>query len=135
MGACITHAGDGTHRLFVCDQRGVIHLIKNGIRQPVPFMDVSSLLVAERAASAEITSLYTEYVRRRLAAAAFEDALPAATDNEQLSQRSFEEGELSLPDLVVVRREVIETRLEYLDLLFEAAETAVARDAAAGVMK
>ena len=89
----------------------------------------------ERAAVAEITALHEEYARRRGAAAAFEAALPAATDNQQLSQRSFEEGELSLPDLIVVRREVIDTRLAYLDLLFEAAVTAVARDAAAGVLR
>jgi outer membrane protein TolC len=90
---------------------------------------------AERAAIAEVSALHEEYMRRRRAAAAFEEALPAAADNQQLSQRSFEEGELSLRDLVVVRREVIDTRLEHLDLLFEAAQTAVARDAAAGVLK
>lgn len=88
-----------------------------------------------QAARAEVTALHAEYERRQAAAAAFADALPAVTDNQQLLQRSFEEGELSLRDLIVVRREVIDTRLEYLDRLFEAAETAVERDATAGVLR
>lgn len=42
----MTHAGDGTDRLFVVDQSGQIELIKNGVLQPTPFLDVSSRLVS-----------------------------------------------------------------------------------------
>lgn len=47
---CITSAGDGTSRLFVCEQRGKILLFKNGILQTQPFLDLSASLVAEQTA-------------------------------------------------------------------------------------
>lgn len=84
----------------------------------------------------DLESLHAAYNTRREAAIAFEqEALPSALENELLAQRSFEEGELSLPDLLVVRRESLETRLEYLERLRDAAETAMMRDAAAGVLR
>lgn len=84
----------------------------------------------------DVEALHAAYVMRRQAAGALaQEALPGALENEQLAQRSFEEGELSLPDLLVVRREGIETRLEYLERLRDAAETAMMRDAAAGVLR
>lgn len=88
------------------------------------------------AALREVDALHAAYLTRLAAARAFEEeALPSALENEQLSQRSFEEGELSLPDLLVVRRESVETRLEYLERLRDADQTAVMRDAAAGVLR
>ncbi|AFZ66729.1 PQQ-dependent sugar dehydrogenase [Deinococcus peraridilitoris] len=39
----VTHAGDGSNRLFVVEQGGVIKLVKNGQLQREPFLDVSSL--------------------------------------------------------------------------------------------
>lgn len=88
------------------------------------------------AATTEVHALQEAYVIRRTAAAAFQqEALPMATENERLAQRSYEEGEMSLADLLVVRRELIDTRLEYLDRLLDAALTAVARDSAAGVLQ
>lgn len=84
----------------------------------------------------DVEALHATYVTLRDAAGALaQDALPGALENEQLAQRSFEEGELSLPDLLVVRRESIETRLECLERLRDAAETAMMRDAAAGVLR
>jgi glucose/arabinose dehydrogenase len=44
----ITHAGDGSGRLFVCDQRGRIHVIRDGMLLPVPFLDIAGKLVPER---------------------------------------------------------------------------------------
>jgi cobalt-zinc-cadmium efflux system outer membrane protein len=95
-----------------------------------------ALNATRAAALQEVESLYQAYLSRREAAAALEnDALPSALANERLSQRSFQEGELSLADLIVVRRESVETQLEYLERLREAAETAALRDAAAGVLQ
>ncbi|MGI9515948.1 MAG: PQQ-dependent sugar dehydrogenase, partial [Pirellulaceae bacterium] len=42
----LTHAGDRTDRLFVVDQDGFVHLIKNGKQQATPYLDASSLIVA-----------------------------------------------------------------------------------------
>lgn len=36
----ITHAGDGSNRLFVVEQAGVIRVIQNGTVQPQPFLDI-----------------------------------------------------------------------------------------------
>lgn len=41
----LTHAGDGSGRLFVTDQTGAIRLIKNGALQTTPFLDLKSRLV------------------------------------------------------------------------------------------
>jgi glucose/arabinose dehydrogenase len=40
----ITHAGDGSGRLFVVEQRGNIRIVKNGVLQSAPFLDISSRL-------------------------------------------------------------------------------------------
>lgn len=40
----LTHAGDGTDRLFILEQGGVIHIWQNGSVLPTPFLDVTDLL-------------------------------------------------------------------------------------------
>lgn len=40
----ITHAGDGSGRLFVLEQGGLISIVKNGTLNPKPFLDVSELI-------------------------------------------------------------------------------------------
>jgi mono/diheme cytochrome c family protein len=37
----LTHAGDGSGRLFVCDERGEIWILQDGAVLPTPFLDVS----------------------------------------------------------------------------------------------
>jgi glucose/arabinose dehydrogenase len=41
----LTHAGDGSGRLFVVDQIGEIRVIKNDVLLPTPFLDLSSQIV------------------------------------------------------------------------------------------
>jgi len=36
----LTHAGDGGRRLFVVEQQGTIRIIKNGVLDPTPFLDI-----------------------------------------------------------------------------------------------
>lgn len=38
----ITHAGDGSGRLFVCDQTGKIFIFQQGMLRPTPFLDLGS---------------------------------------------------------------------------------------------
>lgn len=38
----VTHAGDGSGRLFVAEQRGVVWVIADGVMQPTPFLDISN---------------------------------------------------------------------------------------------
>ncbi len=49
------------------------------------------------------------------------DALPSLDENDTLTARSFEVGQIGLPDLLVIRRELLETRAQYLTALLEAA--------------
>lgn len=44
----ISHAGDGSNRLFVTDQRGTVHVIQGGSLLPTPFLDIESRLVTEQ---------------------------------------------------------------------------------------
>jgi glucose/arabinose dehydrogenase len=41
----LTHAGDGSDRLFIVDQPGQIRLVNNGVLQAQPYLNVNSLLV------------------------------------------------------------------------------------------
>lgn len=41
----VTHAGDGTGRLFVVEQAGTIRIVRNGAVLPTPFLDLSSLIL------------------------------------------------------------------------------------------
>jgi glucose/arabinose dehydrogenase len=45
----ITHAGDGSGRLFISEQIGKIRVFQNGMLLPTPFLDLGAKLVSERA--------------------------------------------------------------------------------------
>jgi len=40
----ITHAGDGSGRIFVVEQGGLIKILSNGVVAPLPFLDIASLV-------------------------------------------------------------------------------------------
>lgn len=40
----ITHAGDGSGRLFVVEQGGTVRIVRNGAVEPTPFLNISSLV-------------------------------------------------------------------------------------------
>jgi glucose/arabinose dehydrogenase len=40
----ITHAADGSDRLFVLERAGVIRILRNGVIDPIPFLDISGLV-------------------------------------------------------------------------------------------
>jgi len=42
----LTHAGDGSGRLFVVEQAGLIRVIKNGTLQAAPYLDIHSLVLS-----------------------------------------------------------------------------------------
>ncbi|WP_367875143.1 PQQ-dependent sugar dehydrogenase [Luteolibacter sp. Populi] len=49
----VTHAGDGSGRLFIADQRGKIYVLDDGMILPAPFLDVGAKLATESANSDE----------------------------------------------------------------------------------
>ena len=84
----------------------------------------------------EVRSAFDAYNRRLAAIRTLEaDAIPGLDENEQLTTRSFEVGQLGLPDLLLIRRETLDTRFQYLDALLEAALARVDLDASAGVLR
>jgi cobalt-zinc-cadmium efflux system outer membrane protein len=63
------------------------------------------------------------------------DAIPGLDENEQLTTRSFDVGQIGLPDLLLIRREILDTRFQYLDALLEAALARIDLDTSAGVLR
>jgi cobalt-zinc-cadmium efflux system outer membrane protein len=73
--------------------------------------------------------------RREAVQVLLTDALPGLDENEQLASRSFEAGQIGLPELLLIRREFLDTRFQYLNALLEAALARVDIDATAGVIR
>ena len=84
----------------------------------------------------EVRSAFETYSRRLAAVRLLEtEAIPGLDDNETLTTRSFEVGQLGLPELLLIRREILDTRSQYLDALLEAALARVDLDASAALLR
>ncbi|HLG54421.1 MAG TPA: TolC family protein [Vicinamibacterales bacterium] len=84
----------------------------------------------------EVRAAFDAYTRRLSALRILEaDAIPGVDENEQLTTRSFDVGQLGLPELLLLRREILETRFQYLDALLEAALARTDLDASAGLQR
>jgi outer membrane protein, heavy metal efflux system len=95
-----------------------------------------ALETARAAADAEVRGRYSALSRRLAAARELESlALPALEDNESLALKSFEAGEIGLGELLLIRREILETRLSYLERLLDATLTRFELEAAAGALR
>ena len=58
------------------------------------------------------------YTRARAAEQRFaRDVLGAATENVALTEQALREGEVSLTDVILLRRTALDAQLEYLDVL------------------
>ena len=81
---CITHAPDGSGRLFVCDQAGQIRIIDGGMLVTTPFLDISSsaAVVAHR----KVLAVGTGYTERGLLSLAFH---PGYADPMSQGYRKF----------------------------------------------
>lgn len=90
----------------------------------------------QRVVAVEVQTAYSVY--RGTAAAAEEleqNALPLLDENEALVHRGYESGQLGLSELLLLRHEVIGTRLEYLARLLGAAVAGVKLQVSAGVLQ
>lgn len=84
----------------------------------------------------ELRVAVTVFEHRAAAVRALEtDALPGLDDNEALSTRSFEVGQIGLADLLLIRREILDTRFQYLSTLLDATLARIEVDAAAMVLQ
>ena len=84
----------------------------------------------------EVRAAFDAYNRRLAGVRILEaEAIPGLDENEQLTTRSFEVGQLGLPELLLIRREFLDTRSQYLDALLEAALARIDLDASAGILR
>jgi cobalt-zinc-cadmium efflux system outer membrane protein len=84
----------------------------------------------------EVQSAFEAYSRRLAAVRVLEtEAIPGLDENETLTTRGFEVGQLGLPELLLIRREILDTRSQYLDALLEAALARIDLDASAAVLR
>ena len=90
----------------------------------------------KRAVSVEVRTAFDVY---ELQVAAVEElerhALPSLAENETLARRSFEEGEIGLAELLLIRREAFELRSVYTERLLEAAVAGIELESRAGVLR
>ena len=94
------------------------------------------LEAAKTAIRNEINSAFDAYRFRAEAAKELEtSALPSLQANETLARRSYEEGEIGLTELLLIRREILEIRLSYVSTLLEAALADIDLQFKAGVLK
>jgi cobalt-zinc-cadmium efflux system outer membrane protein len=91
---------------------------------------------ARRSIATEVRSAY-EVLQIRLAVVneLEQHGVTGADQNDALARRSFEVGEIRLVDWLLIRRELLETRLALLDAKLEAALARVRLDSAAGVLQ
>lgn len=91
---------------------------------------------ARRSAAIEVQTAFAVHTERSNAVEELETiALPLLDENESLARRSYEAGEMALGELLLVRRETLDTRREYLERLLETAVAAVNVEASAGVLE
>lgn len=91
---------------------------------------------AEAERRALVTSIrdgHVAYQRRLEAVKLLEAAVPVVEGTEELARKSFEAGQLSLAEWLMVRREAVETRLEYLGQALKTAEAGIDLARRAGV--
>jgi outer membrane protein, heavy metal efflux system len=89
--------------------------------------------LARRAAVAGVRGAHAAREARLAAVRTLEQALPLLDQNDELARKGYQAGELPLAAWLLVRREALDARLEYLDRLLAAAEAGVALAVTAGV--
>jgi cobalt-zinc-cadmium efflux system outer membrane protein len=96
----------------------------------------AALNAARTRVQLEVRAAFDAFNRRLAAIRVLEsEAIPGLEENEQLTTRSFEVGQLGLPELLLIRREILDTRSQYLDSLLEAALARIDLDASAGTLR
>jgi cobalt-zinc-cadmium efflux system outer membrane protein len=96
----------------------------------------AELDAARTQVQAEVRAAFDAFTHRLAAVRVLEtEAMPGLDENDQLTSRSFEVGQLGLPELLLIRRELLDTRSQYLDALLEAALARINLDASAAILR
>ncbi|QRN94733.1 TolC family protein [Archangium violaceum] len=95
-----------------------------------------ALEAARRTQSVQVRAALARYHKDREAVELLErEALPLLADNEQLARKSYEAGEMGLAEFLIVRRDVLEARADYLTRLLQASLSRVQLAVQAGVLR
>jgi outer membrane protein, heavy metal efflux system len=87
-------------------------------------------------ALAELRAAYGVWRERAaLARALADDALPAVADNQELGRRSYDAGEMNLMDLLLIRRDALDTATSVVTHRLEAAQSRLKVDFIAGALR
>jgi cobalt-zinc-cadmium efflux system outer membrane protein len=88
-----------------------------------------------RARAVQVEAALAQHRKNREAVEVLErEALPVLEDNEQLARKSYEAGEMGLAEFLLVRRDVLDARADYLDRLLRAALSRVQLAVQTGVL-
>ena len=83
-----------------------------------------------------VSSSFATYESRVEASGELEHgALPSLADNENLAKRSYEEGEIGVAELLLIRKEMLDTRLAYVNSLLGAKLAEIELQFQAGVLR
>lgn len=94
------------------------------------------LEAARRSVRTEVSTALEIYGQQKAAVDELEEnAVRLLEENESLSRESYEAGQISLAELLLVRREILEIRNDYLSRLLDAAIAAADLEASAGLLK
>lgn len=94
------------------------------------------LEAARRIAREEVGTALEVYLQQKAAVEELEqNAIRVLEENESLSRESYEAGQISLAELLLVRRKILETRNDYFSRLMDAAIAAADLEASAGVLQ
>jgi cobalt-zinc-cadmium efflux system outer membrane protein len=92
------------------------------------------LEAARRSAEVEVRTAFEAWRHRVDAVQALrQDGLVALEETERLAQRAYETGAFGVGELLVLRRETVNLKRQYLDRLLEAAVAAIELETAAGI--
>jgi cobalt-zinc-cadmium efflux system outer membrane protein len=93
------------------------------------------LEAARRAVASEIHTAFDVYRLRSESVAEIErEALPLLDTGESMARRAYEEGQMGLAELLLLRRESISVRDDHLDRMLEAAVAGIELEASAGAL-
>jgi cobalt-zinc-cadmium efflux system outer membrane protein len=84
----------------------------------------------------EVEAAEQTYSLRRDAVRVLEtEALPGLDENDALASRSYEVGQIGLAEMLLIRRDILETRFQYIDALLEASLARIDLLTTAGVLR
>lgn len=96
----------------------------------------ASLEAVRRRARIEVAAAHAAYERRLAALGMLErDVVSTLDDTLGLATRSFDVGQIGVADVLVMRREVLDARAQYVDTLLSTVLARVALDSASGVLR